>query len=139
MKLFVEPYQVKGIILINTIELDLPTMIKIHLVVNVSKVQRYKDQVEEQRKEQLALVVIEEEEKYKVEKILNKKKFRGKDWYLVQQKGYIVEEDTWELRKNLGNIKDLYKNSRKNMVKLEEQEKEKTMKKRKENCWVGIQ
>jgi len=51
MKLFVEPYQVKGIILINTIELDLPTMIKIHLVVNVSKVQRYKDQVEEQRKE----------------------------------------------------------------------------------------
>lgn len=139
MKPFVEPYQVKGIILINTIELDLPTMIKIHLVVNVSKVQRYKDQVEEQRKEQLALVVIEEEEKYKVEKILNKKKFRGKDWYLVQQKGYIVEEDTWELRKNLGNIKDLYKNSRKNMVKLEEQEKEKTMKKRKENCWVGIQ
>ena len=139
MKPFVEPYQVKGIILINTIELDLPTMIKIHLVVNVSKVQRYKDQVEEQRKEQLALVVIEEEEKYKVEKILNKKKFRGKDWYLVQQKGYIVEEDTWELRKNLGNIKDLYKNSRKNMVKLEEQEKEKTMKKRKENYWVGIQ
>jgi len=51
MKPFVEPYQVKGIILINTIELDLPTMIKIHLVVNVSKVQRYKDQVEEQRKE----------------------------------------------------------------------------------------
>ena len=139
MKPFVEPYQVKGIILINTIELDLPTMIKIHLVVNVSKVQRYKNQVEEQRKEQLALVVIEEEEKYKVEKILNKKKFRGKDWYLVQQKGYIVEEDTWELRKNLGNIKDLYKNSRKNMVKLEEQEKEKTMKKRKENYWVGIQ
>ena len=139
MKLFVEPYQVKGIISINTIELDLPTMIKIHLVVNVGKVQRYKDQVEEQRKEQLALVVIEEEKEYEVEKILNKKRFRGKDWYLVQQKGYTIEEDTWELKKNLENTKDLYKNSRKNMMKSEEQKKKKTMKKRKENCWVGIQ
>ena len=45
------PYQVKGIISINAIELDLPTMIKIYLVVNVSKVQRYRDQVEGQRKE----------------------------------------------------------------------------------------
>jgi len=41
-------------------------------------------------------VVIEGEEKYKVEKILNKKKFRGKDKYLVQEKGYITKEDTWE-------------------------------------------
>ena len=44
---------------------------------------RYKDQVKGQKKEQLALVIIEEKEKYKVEKILNKKKFRGKDRYLV--------------------------------------------------------
>jgi len=47
--------------------------------------------------------------KYEVKKILNKKKFRGKDWYLVQWKGYIVEENTWEPRENLGNIKELVK------------------------------
>ena len=72
-------YQVKGIILINAIELDLPSTVKIHSVVNVSRVRRYKDQVEDQKKEQPAPVIIEEEEEYKVEKILNKKKFRGKD------------------------------------------------------------
>ena len=79
MEPFVGPYQAKGIISINAIELDLLTMIRIHLVVNISKVQRYRDQVEGQRKEQLTLVVIEEEEEYEVEKILNKKKFRGKN------------------------------------------------------------
>ena len=50
MEQFVGPYQVKGIILTNTIELDLPSTIKIHLVVNVSRVCRYRDQVEGQKK-----------------------------------------------------------------------------------------
>jgi len=104
---FVGLYQVKGIISANAIELDLPTTVKIHPVVNVSRVRRYKDQVEGQKKEKPAPVVIEEEEEYEVEKILNKKKFRGKDRYLVQWKGYTAEEDTWELRENLGNAEGL--------------------------------
>ena len=41
----------KKIILTNAIELDLLSIVKIHLVVNVSRVCRYKDQVEGQRKE----------------------------------------------------------------------------------------
>ena len=70
----------KRIISTNAIELDLPNTVRIHLVVNVSRVQRYKDQVEGQKKEQPASVIIEGEEEYEVEKILNKKKFRGKTW-----------------------------------------------------------
>jgi len=69
---------------VTAIELDLPSTIKIHPVVNVSRVQRYRNQVEGQKKEWPAPVIIEREEEYKVEKILNKKKFRGKDQYLVQ-------------------------------------------------------
>jgi len=61
------------------IELDLPSTIRIHPVVNVSRVQRYKDQIEGQKKEQPAPVIIKGEEEYEVKKILNKKKFRGKD------------------------------------------------------------
>ena len=45
------PYQVKGIISTNVIELDLPRTVKIYSVVNVSRVCRYKDQVEGQKKE----------------------------------------------------------------------------------------
>jgi len=42
----------------------------------------YKDQIEDQKKNQSLPVKIEEEE-YKVKKILNKQKFRKKDRYLV--------------------------------------------------------
>jgi len=75
---------VKRIISTNAIELELPSTIKIHLVVNISRVQMYKDQIEGQRKKQSLPVIIEEEEIYEVEKILNKRKFRGKNRYLVQ-------------------------------------------------------
>ena len=58
---FVEPYKIKKIVLLNVVELELPSTVKIHLVVNVSRIQRYIGQVEEQRKEQPAPVIIEEE------------------------------------------------------------------------------
>ena len=63
IKCFVGPYKVKAIISSNAIELELPSTIKIHLVVNVSQVQRYKSQAKGQRKEIPQLVVIEGEEK----------------------------------------------------------------------------
>jgi len=44
---FVGPYKVKVIISSNAIELELPRTVKIHPVVNVSRVRRYKLQVEE--------------------------------------------------------------------------------------------
>jgi len=61
----------------------LPTTVKIHLVVNVSRIRRYISQVDGQRKEVPQPVIIEGEEEWEVEKILNKRKVRGKDKYLV--------------------------------------------------------
>jgi len=61
-KRFVGPYRIKKIVLLNAVELELPSIVKIHLVVNVSRIQRYIGQVEGQRKEQPAPVVIEGEE-----------------------------------------------------------------------------
>ena len=60
---FVSPYRVKKIISSNMVKLELPSTIKIHLVVNVSRIRRYIGQVERQRKEQPAPVIIEGEEK----------------------------------------------------------------------------
>ena len=42
---FVGPYKIKAIISSNVVELELPTTIKIHLVVNVSRIKQYVDQV----------------------------------------------------------------------------------------------
>jgi len=62
MEKFVSPYKIKKIVLLNAVKLELPRIVKIHLVVNVSRIRHYVGQVEEQRKEQLAPVIIEEEE-----------------------------------------------------------------------------
>jgi len=59
---FVGPYKVKSIVLTNTIELELSSTVKIHPVVNVSRVQRYTSQVEGQKKEMPQPVVIKGEE-----------------------------------------------------------------------------
>jgi len=42
-----------------------------------------------------------------VEQILNKRKVRGKDKYLVHWKGFMAESDTWEGRENLENAKEV--------------------------------
>jgi len=46
MERFVGLYKIKKIILLNAVELELPSTIKIHLVVNVSRIHRYIGQVE---------------------------------------------------------------------------------------------
>ena len=57
---------------------------RIHLVVNVSWIVQYKEQVKGQKKEEGKPVEVEEIEEWKVERILNKKKIRGVEKYLVQ-------------------------------------------------------
>jgi len=83
-KRFMGPYKVKRIVSSNAIELELPKSIKIHPVVNVSRVQLYKSQVEGQKKIPPKPVIIEEEEEFEVEKILNKRMVRGKKKFLVR-------------------------------------------------------
>ena len=72
MERFVGPYKIKKIVSMNVVELELPSTIRIHPVVNVSRIHRYIGQVEGQKKEQLAPVIIEGEKEWKVERILNR-------------------------------------------------------------------
>jgi len=69
---FVGPYKVKKIVSLNVVELELPSIVKIHLVVNISRIHRYVGQVEGQKKEQPAPVIIKGEKEWEVERILNK-------------------------------------------------------------------
>ena len=83
MKYFVGPYRIKGIVLSNIVELELPSSIRIYPVVNVSQVHLYKPQVEGQKKVLPKPVIIKEEEEFKVEKILNKRVVWRKKKFLV--------------------------------------------------------
>jgi len=103
---FVGPYKIKEIVSSNAVKLELPSTVRIHPVVNISRIRQYIGQVEGQRKEQLAPVIIEEEEEWEVKRILNKRKVRRRDKYLVRWKGFTAESDTWEGRENLKNAKE---------------------------------
>ena len=81
---FVSPYKIKEIISSNVVKLELPSTVRIHPVVNISRICRYVRQVEGQKKKQLATVIIKGEEEWEVKRILNKRQVRGKDKYLVR-------------------------------------------------------
>ena len=69
---YVGSYKIKEIVSSNIVKLELPSTVKIHPVVNISRIRKYVGQIEEQKKEQLAPVIIKGEEEWEVERILNK-------------------------------------------------------------------
>jgi len=58
MERYVELYKIEKVILKNTVKLKLPASIRIHLVVNISQVVRYKELVREQRVEEIKPVEV---------------------------------------------------------------------------------
>ena len=77
-------YGIEEVVLSNAIKLWLPSLIRIHLVVNVNRIVRYREQVKRQKKEEEKPVEVDGVEEWKIERILNKKKIRGIEKYLVQ-------------------------------------------------------
>jgi len=103
---FIGPYVVKKIVSENTVELELPAVLRIHPVVNVRRIVKYKEQVERQKKIPPPPVEVAGEKEYEVEEILDRQERRGKTKYLVKWKGYTAEENTWEGLENLKNAKE---------------------------------
>ena len=111
---FIGPYVVRKIVPKNAVELELPASLRIHPVVNVRRIVKYREQIEGQKKIPLPSIKVSSEKKYEVEEILNRQERRGKMKYLMKWKGYTMEENTWEGLENLKNVRE----------KIEEFEKE---------------
>ena len=90
---YVGPYVIEEIVSSNAVKLWLLSSMRIHLVINISWIVRYKEQVKEQKKEEKKPTKVEGVEEWKVEKILNKKKIREVEKYLIQWKGFMAEGD----------------------------------------------
>ena len=106
---YVGPYAIEEVVSSNVVKLRLPSLMRIHPVVNVSRIVRYKEQVKGQKVEEGKPVEIEGVEEWEMEKILNKKKIRGVVKYLVWWKEFTAEGDTWERKENLKNAEELIK------------------------------
>ena len=57
---YVRPYEIEKVVSTNAVKLQLPSSMRIYLVVNMSQVVRYKEQVKRQKKEKGKPVEIEE-------------------------------------------------------------------------------
>ena len=90
---FIGPYVVKKIVSENTVELELLVSLRIHLVVNVRRIVKYREHVEGQKTPPPSVEVASEKE-YEVEEILDRQERRGKTKYLVKWKGYMAEKNT---------------------------------------------
>ena len=103
---YVGPYEIEEVVSLNAVKLRLLTSMRIHPVVNVSLIVQYKEQVKGQEKKEEKPIEVEGAKEWEVERILNKKKIRGVEKYLVRWKGFTVEEDIWERKKNLKNARE---------------------------------
>ena len=59
MERYVGPYVIEEVVSLNAVKLRLPSSMRIHLVVNVSQIVRYKEQVKRQKKEEGKLGEVE--------------------------------------------------------------------------------
>ena len=100
---YVGPYAIEEVVSSNAVKLQLPSLMRIHLVVNMSQIVWYKEQVKGQKKEEGKPLEVEGVEEWEVEKILNKRKIREVEKYLVRWKEFTTEEDTWERKEDLKN------------------------------------
>ena len=106
MEHFVEPYRIKGIILSNVVELELPSSIRIHPIVNISRVHLYKLQVERQKKVPPKLVIIKGKKEFKVEKNTKQKDSKRKEEVLSMM------EEIYSRRRYMGKQREFGEHKR---------------------------
>ena len=102
---WLSPYSITKLVRTNAIELCLPCSMRIHLVVNISRVKPYCDCLLGQPVTAPGPSIVMEDckEEYEVEHVVDSR-YKGKRLeYLVHWKGWSNTDRTWEPVSNLGN------------------------------------
>ena len=102
---YVGPYKTEKVVSRNVVKLKLLVSIRIHLVVNVSRVVRYRELVRKQRVEEPKPVEVKGVEEWEVKKILNKRKVWRVEKYLIFWNKFMVEYNTYKRKKDLRNTR----------------------------------
>ena len=81
---FIGLYVIRKIVSKNAVELELLASLRIHPVVNVRRIVKYREQIEGQKKIPLPPIKVSSEKEYEVEEILDRQERRSKTKYLVK-------------------------------------------------------
>lgn len=93
---YLGPYKVLERIGKRAYRIKIPATWKVHDVFHVSLLEPKKPDNFGRQAEPQPAIVIDEEEEYEVEEILNSRIYRNKVQYLIKWKGYSMEENTWQ-------------------------------------------
>ena len=102
------PYTIMKLVGTNAVKLRLPCSMRIHPVVNISRVKPYRKRLHGQpvTAPGPSIVTEDREEEYEVERIVDSR-YKGRRLeYLVHWKGWSDLDRTWEPVSNLGNTAD---------------------------------
>jgi hypothetical protein len=101
------PFNIEDKIRKQAYQLKLPTSYSsIHPTFHVLLLEPYRQQSGEEPEEP-APVLVDRQEEWVVESVLDRRMQRGKVQYLVHWEGYTSHEDTWEPKENLENAQDM--------------------------------
>ena len=106
---WLSPYSITKLVGTNTVELHLPHSMRIHPVVNISRIKPYRDHLPGQPVSAPGPSNITEDrdEEYEVEYVVDSW-YKGKHLeYLVHWRGWSETDRTWEPLSNLGNTADV--------------------------------
>ena len=92
----------------RSFRLQLPKTMKIHPVFHVDLLEKFRpDPIPGRTPRPLPPVIVDGEEEFVVESILDSRLFKGKLQYFVHWKDYPVSDRTWEPAQNVANAPDL--------------------------------
>jgi len=95
------PYKIIKKISPVSFKLELPKEIRIHPVIHVSELEPYYEDKFKRKQLPPPPVIVDNEEEFEVEEILDKRRHYGKIQYLIKWKGYPLSEASWEPETNL--------------------------------------
>ena len=105
---WIGPYEISSV-MPNAVELKLPKMLRIHPVVNISRVKPYLGPLPGQPVSHPGPILVTEDhdKEYEVDTVVDSRIYKGKLQYLVHWKGYNESERTWEPVSNLKNSPEI--------------------------------
>ena len=95
------PYKIIKKVSPVTYKIDFPKNIRIHPIINVTELELYYKDNFKRKKEPPPPIIVNIEEEYEVEEILDKRNHYGKIQYLIKWKRYPLSEASWEPEENL--------------------------------------